>query len=144
MAEPRISAQQKVKVAERAFYCCEYCHAQERYSPDSFSVEHITPLSKGGSSELNNLAFACQGCNNRKYNNVEAIDPVTQALAPLYHPRQHQWLDHFLWNEDCTLLLGVTRIGRATVEKLQLNRPGLVNLRKILYDADEHPPKLIS
>ena len=98
------------------------------------------PVSKGGFNTLNNLALACQGCNNRKYISVEALDPVTQVVVPLYHPRQHTWADHFAWNEDCSLILGLTQTGRATVEKLQLNRPGLVNLRGILYHLDEHPP----
>jgi len=31
-------------------------------------------------------------------------------------------------------------VGRATVEKLQLNRTGLVNLRRLLYQTNEHPP----
>ncbi len=38
------------------------------------------------------------------------------------------------------LVLGLISIGRATVEKLQLNRAGLVNLRRILVEAGEHPP----
>jgi hypothetical protein len=33
----------------------------------------------------------------------------------------------------------VTAIGRATVEALQLNRQELVNLRRLLYAAGEHP-----
>jgi len=89
---------------------------------------------------LENLAFACQGCNNRKYTNTEAVDPVTQAIAPLFHPRRNRWNDHFAWSDDATLILGLTPIGRATVEKLQLNRAGLVNLRRILVEAGEHPP----
>jgi hypothetical protein len=133
---------QKAEVAERAQYCCEYCYAQERYSPDPFSVEHVIPLSKGGSHESTNLAFSCQGCNNRKYNSTEAMDPITQVWAQIYHPRQSAWSNHFVWNEDFTLVLGITQIGRATVEKLQLNRLGLVNLRKILYASDEHPPRV--
>ncbi len=140
MARPKISSTTRITVAERARRCCEYCRAQERYSPDSFSVEHIIPISKGGSSELSNLAFACQGCNNRKYNYVEVRDPVTQKMVTLYHPRQQTWIKHFAWNEDCSAVLGLTSVGRATVEKLRLNRVGLVNLRRILYDSDEHPP----
>ena len=140
MPESKISAALRKSVAERARKCCEYCRAQERYSPDSFSVEHIIPVSKGGSSELSNLAFACQGCNNRKYITIEVNDPVTQHLVPLYHPRKQKWIEHFAWNEDCSEILGLTATGRATVNKLKLNRSGLVNLRKILYDCGEHPP----
>lgn len=131
---------QRTRVAERARECCEYCHSQERFSPDPFSVEHIIPLAKGGKDSLDNLAYACQGCNNRKYTSMEAFDVISQTNVPLFNPRKHKWLDHFAWNEDFTLILGVTPIGRATVEKLQLNRDGLVNLRRILYEAGEHPP----
>lgn len=140
MTETRISTSQRARVVERARGCCEYCLAQERYSPDSFSVEHIIPLSKGGTSSLENLAFACQGCNNRKYASIEALDPVSQKTTPLYHPRQHEWREHFVWSDDGAHILGLTPIGRATVEKLQLNRSGLVNLRRILVSAGEHPP----
>lgn len=31
---------------------------------------------------------------------------------------------------------------RATIETLNLNRKGLVNLRQILYPMGEHPPRL--
>jgi 5-methylcytosine-specific restriction endonuclease McrA len=104
-------------------------------------VEHITPRSRGGTSELSNLALSCQGCNNRKYLSVEAIDPVTGETVPLYHPRQQSWTDHFTWNPDYTLILGLTPTGRATIEKLQLNRVGIVSLRRVLCTFGEHPPR---
>jgi hypothetical protein len=37
-------------------------------------------------------------------------------------------------------LVGRTPIGRATVAQLQLNRPGVRNLRRLLRLAGEHPP----
>jgi hypothetical protein len=142
MPEPRLSVPQRAALVERAHGCCEYCRAQERYSPDSFSVEHILPLAKGGDTRLENLAFACQGCNSRKYTITEALDPVTHQSVALYHPRRDSWPEHFAWNDDCTLILGLTPTGRATVEKLHLNRTGLVNLRRILFALGEHPPPL--
>jgi hypothetical protein len=132
--------EQRARVAERAKDCCEYCHSQEWYSPDSFSVEHIIPLIKGGKNTLDNLAFARQGCNNRKFTSTEAFDPISQTTVPLFNPRQHQWTEHFAWSNDGALILGLTPVGRASVEKLQLNRTGLVNLRRILFEAGEHPP----
>lgn len=119
--------------------CCEYCGSQEAYSPDTFSVEHIIPLFKGGQNELDNLCNACQGCNNRKFVSTEAVDPLTGEIVPLYNPRHDSWDDHFAWNEDITLIVGLTPVGRATVQKLDLNRKGVVNLRKLLNARGLHP-----
>jgi len=105
----------------------------------AFSVEHIDPRSQEGANTIDNLALACQGCNNHKYTKTYANDPITGQQVPLFHPRRHSWQDHFAWNEDFTLIVGVTPTGRATVAALQLNRPGLVNLRRILHAAGEHP-----
>jgi hypothetical protein len=106
----------------------------------SFSVEHVTPRSRDGEFSWDNLALACQGCKNHKYLRTEARDPVSGNIVPLFHPRRHQWRDHFAWNADATLIIGLSPTGRATVASLQLNREGLVNLRKILVGANEHPP----
>ncbi len=35
--------------------------------------------------------------------------------------------------------IGLTPTGRSTVEVLQLNREGVVNLRRVLYGMGEHP-----
>ncbi|MEK8018087.1 MAG: HNH endonuclease [Candidatus Parabeggiatoa sp.] len=130
----------KNQVIERAQGNCEYCRSQARFATQAFSIEHITPQSKGGQTAFDNLALACQGCNNHKYNKTEATDPITTESVPLYHPRQQKWEIHFSWNDDFTLMIGITKIGRATVEALQLNREGLVNLRRVLYRVSEHPP----
>ncbi len=37
--------------------------------------------------------------------------------------------------------IGITEIGRATVEALDLNRIGLVNFRRALLKLGVHPPK---
>ena len=135
-----ISASKRQEVALRARFCCEYCQSQLKYSADSFSVEHIIPLSRGGHSELSNLALSCQRCNNAKFVALESIDPLTGRAAQLYHPREQTWADHFAWSHDFLLIHGLTPTGRATVERLQLNRVGIVNLRRILHSVGEHPP----
>jgi hypothetical protein len=38
-------------------------------------------------------------------------------------------------------MAGLTATGRATVAALQLNRPGVVNLREALYRIGQHPPE---
>jgi hypothetical protein len=62
-------------------------------------------------------------------------------IVPLFHPRRDRWGDHFAWNADFTRIVGLTPTGRATVEKLQLNRVGVVNLRRVMLIAGLHPPK---
>lgn len=75
MTNSRISLRVRQQVKHHSKDCCEYCISQEAFSPDTFSIEHITPLAKGGTNDLSNLANACQGCNNRKFTSVSAIDP---------------------------------------------------------------------
>jgi 5-methylcytosine-specific restriction endonuclease McrA len=140
MPEQRISAELRQQVAERADGSCEYCRSQSRYATQPFSIEHIIPRAKGGPTTVENLALACQGCNNHKYDKVEAPDPVTGEIVLLYHPRRDRWNAHFAWSADFTLIVGLTPTGRATVATLLLNREGVVNLRRLLYAIGEHPP----
>lgn len=132
--------QLKNTIVERAQGCCEYCRSQARFSTQAFSIEHIIPLSCGGETVSDNLALACQGCNNHKYTKTKGYDPVSGKIVPLFHPRQQRWQEHFTWNDDFTIIVGLTPTGRAVVETLQLNRQGLVNLRRVLYGMGEHPP----
>jgi hypothetical protein len=140
MPEKRVTAEQRQAVLERARGCCEYCKSQVRFATQSFSIEHIIPRHAGGETTLDNLALACQGCNNHKYTKTEARAPVSDNLVPLYHPRQQRWHDHFAWSDDFTLVIGLTPTGRATIQALHLNREELVNLRRVLYAMGEHPP----
>ena len=140
MPEQHVTTEQKQSVLERARGCFEYCRSQARFATQPFSTEHIIPRHWGGETTLDNLALACQGCNNHKYTKTEGYDPVSDKVVSLYHPRQQRWHDHFAWNDDFTLVIGLTPTGRATIKALQLNREELVNLRRVLYAMGEHPP----
>jgi hypothetical protein len=141
MPEPRISATLRRHVYRRANGCCEYCRSQERFAPDPFSVEHTVARVHGGDTAAHNLALAGRGCNNHKYNKTEAVDPATGQVEPLYNPRLARWDTHFVWSADYSLVIGTTPTGRATVQALALNRPGVVNLRRVLHALGEHPPR---
>jgi len=120
--------------------CYEYCLSQVDFSPAPFSIEHITPRSRGGTSDLANLAFACEGCNGHKAAKTHGIDPSTGERVRLFHPRRQRWQDHFAWSADFTKIIGRSAAGRATVEALQLNRPRVQRLREALRLVDLHPP----
>jgi len=70
---------------------------------------------------------------------TSTADPVTGEQTFLFHPQRQVWARDFTWNEDFNIVLGLSPAGRAAVAALQLNRPGLVNLRRALYASGEHP-----
>lgn len=126
-------------IVERAFERCEYCQSWMRNAIHPFNIDHIIPIDKGGGSEMENLALSCGGCNSFKANKIAAKDPVTNEMAPLYHPRTDEWEEHFAWSDDYLEIIGLTPTGRATIETLKLNRPGLVNIRRLPKMTGEHP-----
>ncbi|MCC7244676.1 MAG: HNH endonuclease [Saprospiraceae bacterium] len=129
-------------ILQRAGFRCEYCFALAEFSPDSFQVDHIVPSSAGGDDSPENLALACGGCNGHKYNRIACKDPLTNKIAPLYHPRNDIWNEHFQWSADGLYILGLTHVGRATVNCLQINRTTNVNMRRLLLTSGLHPPKI--
>ncbi|CAK8719555.1 HNH nuclease domain-containing protein [Candidatus Electronema halotolerans] len=140
MVRRYVTVPEKQAVAERAQGRCEYCQSRADFATQSFSVEHIMPVSLNGETALENLALACPGCNAHKYNKIRSPDPADGKVVPLYNPRTQQWQDHFRWNHDYSRIVGLTAVGRATVQALKLNRPGLVNIRKALFIIGLHPP----
>lgn len=97
--------------------------------------------SQGGATELENLAFACEGCNGHKAGKTHAMDPASGDRVQLFHPRHQQWRDYFMWSGDYAKIAGRTPVGRATVDALQLNRARLQRLRRALWQAGAHPPE---
>jgi hypothetical protein len=140
MPDNQIKYKLREEIFQRAKYRCEYCLSPARYSLQPFVVEHIMPLAKGGTSDLENLACSCGGCNGHKYNKTEAVDPAENRNTRLFNPRIDLWRDHFVWSPDFSEIVGISSIGRASVVALQLNRRGLVNIRRLLLEAGEHPP----
>lgn len=135
-----VTARELQQIVDRAEGCCEYCRSRADHATQSFSVEHIKPVSRGGETVLDNLALACTGCNSHKYTKIEEPDPFDGVSAPLYNPRSQRWRDHFRWNENYREIVGLTPTGRATVNALQMNRFGVVNMRRLLFGVGLHPP----
>jgi hypothetical protein len=128
-------------VTERAYGCCEYCMSQEKFSSQSFSLEHIFPKILGGVDDLVNLALACQGCNNFKFTKIKVFDKETNTDVLLFNPRQHKWYEHFKWNDNFTVVVALTPIGSVTIRELQLNRDNLINQRIVYRAFGIHPPQ---
>jgi hypothetical protein len=104
-----------------------------------FHVEHIVPRSVGGSDELDNLAWACPGCNLTKATRVTALDPVSGQEVRFFHPRQDQWDEHVAWQGY--QLVGLTPTGRVLVATLNLNHERRVRIRQVEARFGLFPPK---
>ena len=98
------------------------------------------PITKSGNNEIENLTLACHGCNQHKYNKMFGLDETTNLLVPLYNPRNDDWHKHFKWNDDFTIIIGLSNTGRATVKTLKLNYFRLLNQRIVFRNAGLHPP----
>ena len=109
------------RVEQRAGGRCEYCRAPQHACGYRFHLEHIRPTALGGSDAFPNRALACASCNLAKADRVAAVDPVTGTEVPLFHPRKMAWADHFVWEDDCQTVAGLTPTGRATAAALDLN-----------------------
>lgn len=143
MPDNQLNKKTQAYVRERAGECCEYCMALSNYAFHPFSIDHINPISKGGNNDIDNLAWACFHCNGAKYNKVDCSDPLSNEVVSLYNPHLNTWSEHFVWNDNQTIIIGITPIGRATVSCLKVNRQGAVNLREALRDFGVHPPKFV-
>ena len=120
----------RAAVAARAAARCEYRRIYEADDTYRFHVEHIIAVKHGGTSGLENLAYACQHCNLHKGPNLSGIDPESGSVVQLYHPRHDSWPDHFSLAEFH--VDGLTSTGRATVRVLAMNDPVRVTLRATL------------
>ena len=140
MPRVRIAKEKKRLVIERAQGRCEYCQCRSDYTTETFAIEHVIPVSRGGNDDLQNLALACSSCNGRKYNKLEAIDPVSGEMAPLFNPRLQRWVEHFAWSKDYAQVIGLTATGRATTAALQMNQQNMISLRKAMFVLGVHPP----
>ena len=117
-------------VAQRAGHRCEYCRAPEVIFNFPFEVEHITPRAADGGDDTENLSLACRSCNVHKADRRECQDAESDDVVSLFHPRIDTWEEHFQWDIDSGFVVGLSAIGRGTIECLQFNSEANVRARR--------------
>lgn len=70
---------------KRDRYTCQYCGSQP--GPESLTIDHVTPKSRGGISSWENCVLACIECNKRKAN--KTVDESGLKLRKI--PRKPSW-----------------------------------------------------
>ena len=110
----------------------------QRYDPLPFQMDHIIAKQHAGSDELDNLALACLHCNNHKGPNIAGFDRSRGMTVRLFNPRDDVWSDHFEWNG--ARLIGLTDVGRVTVDVLAINAQHRLDHREGLVEEGAFPP----
>lgn len=137
---PSISHDVRRRVLQRAGNRCEYCLAHQDHVFDILEIDHIIPVSIGGSDDEENLCVSCGLCNRYKGAQHTGLDPQGGQPVDLFNPRHQVWHDHFAWGEEGVYVVGLTACGRATVEALQLNNAIATAVRKHWVAAGWYPP----
>jgi uncharacterized protein (TIGR02646 family) len=124
------------------WYSCAYCTLSEVEAAGiGFEIDHFLPQSRYPEldREYTNLYWSCRHCNRHKSSfaptKVQSVRGQEILRADREHPR-----DHLVEAEDNpNELRPLTAKGEFNIERLDLNRPTLVKLRRIrrrLADAN--------
>lgn len=132
-----VSPETRQIVASRANFICEYCLIAEADAYFRFQIEHIISRKHDGSSELENLAFACVFCNRYKGSDIASLKPGTNELVRFYNPRTDRWREHFQLNG--VAIDSLTEIGEATARILQMNHDDQLLEREVLTRRRRYP-----
>ncbi len=72
-------------VVRRAGNRCEYCQLPAQLQVSGFEIDHILPRSRGGQTDLSNVALACPHCNARKWAHIDGEDLESGQWIALFN-----------------------------------------------------------
>jgi 5-methylcytosine-specific restriction endonuclease McrA len=80
-----LSMRIRCEVFKRDSFTCQYCAAK---APDALlHVDHIVPVSKGGTNDLLNLVTACSNCNagktNRQLSDLSIVEKQRRQIEEI-------------------------------------------------------------
>lgn len=106
MKKKRTALGKKVRfeVFKRDDFQCQYCGAK---APNvTLHVDHIKPVSRGGTNEIMNLVASCHACNMGKTNRelrdaniIELKKRIKGIQKSTPSPEYLAWFDEKMWNE---------------------------------------------
>jgi hypothetical protein len=134
-----IGEELRAEISQRARERCEYCLIQQDDVGFPHQVDHIISRKHGGSSALDNLAYACVICNRNKGSDVASVVPGTGEIVRLFDPRHQRWAEHF--RIDGARIEPITQIGSTTVRLLRLNAPERILERRLLQSLGRYPQR---
>lgn len=133
-----VPAELRRLIAERARDRCEYCLLHEEDSFFPHEPDHIIATKHCGTTQEDNLAWACFTCNRFKGSDIASIDPASGEIVRLFHPRKDEWVENFRL-EDGGEITGLTPPARATLRLPQINLDEAIESRRLLMDSGGYP-----
>jgi hypothetical protein len=109
-------------------YCCGYCGVHEEEVGSELEIDHFQPRAAGGGDEPENLVYCCSMCNRLK-GDFWPAGALEQTQRRLLHPQRDPMPIH-LQQEMDGRLKALTETGLFHIDRLRLNRPPLVALRR--------------
>ena len=107
MERIKLTKKQRFSILKRDNFTCRYCG---RKTPEVIlEVDHIVPVSKGGTNDLNNLITSCRDCNRGKGADFEQGEDF-ECCLDYYEAEIMRQTDRFLTEQE-----------RDSLKKLALN-----------------------
>jgi len=128
-------------IAARANLLCEYCLVAEADTFYGCEVDHIISLKHGGSSEPDNLAYACALCNRSKGSYIGSIS-TTGEFSRFFNPRTDRWSEHFLLGH--AFIRPLTTVGEVTAHILEFNNSARLHEREEMIRFGKYPGEAAS
>lgn len=102
-----ISKALRFEVFKRDSFTCQYCG---RSAPEVvLEVDHIVPVSKGGTNDIFNLVTSCKECNRGKSNKVLSDDTTIKkqkAELDTLNEKREQMEMMLHWKEELQKVIG--------------------------------------
>ena len=129
-----ISNELRQTIADRAKQLCEYCLIAEAFY--GCEVDHIISLKHGGSSDADNLAYACAVCNREKGSDVGSIS-ASREFTRFFNPRTDHWSEHF--RLEGSVIQPLTTIGEVTARIFGFNDSARLHEREEMIRFGKYP-----
>jgi HNH endonuclease len=117
---------------------CGYCGVREVDAGSQLTIDHFRPRTHQGTDAEDNLVYCCFACNHFK-SDYWQTEPERQLL----HPLLDNLATHFTQTED-HILDGLTERGRNHITVLHLNRPELVDYRRLQAERQREHSEYLS
>ena len=81
LSKRNVSPKKRMAVLEKYKFKCAYCGATA-LDGVALEVDHIIPISKGGSNDMENLQILCKPCNIGKFDRIISFDSSSDDVQP--------------------------------------------------------------